>query len=509
MVNLQWSLMSRVFVSGASTTVKGIRSLLHKRCGIWYENDRVWFLEGILADVCMKKSVSLEEIEHALRHGHRSRLVQYLYEGITNQHTYFFREPEILNDFCTIVLPKISRDSNTRIWSAATSTGEETYTLAILMSQHQFSPKKVQILGTDISKKSLDHAVCGFYNLKSLRHVPRDVQNTYFDVGKNEFTISSTVRSYCSFSQFNLSSNIWEPLGLFHVSFLRNVLYYFSEEKQKSVLQNVWERTVPGGWLVTGINDSLRYLHTSWIQVSSCIFQKPLYSSNGTLQRVSSTQDKLLSPAFNYSPRLSISKTESLHSCMIYALGASTGGVSALLQIIPLFPVNNPPMVIAVHMPKDFTRSFAAQLNAITMLDVQEAHDGEILEAGMIRIAPGSDSYFTVVKNGSRLVCKLSRTTEHLGNTSSVDALFYSISQLKIPAVAALMTGMGKDGAHGLQYIKKNGGYTIVQDEESSVIYGMPRVAWERNAAYKRVDLLDIPIAMKRGERHAREMINE
>ena len=175
------------------------------------------------------------------------------------------------------------------------------------------------------------------------------------------------------------------------------------------------------------------------------------------------------------------------------------------MNIIPLFPDDAPPIVITIHMPKDFTLSFADQLNSITSLDVQEAQHGEKLSNGMIRIAPGSNGHFTVIQKKFSLITAITKAHKEEGHVPSIDVLFKSLAKLNVPVVATLMTGMGRDGADGLWEIKRAGGYTLAQDEESSVIYGMPRVAWEQNAAYKRVPLLEIPESMKLGEEQARE----
>ncbi|MCB1046119.1 MAG: chemotaxis response regulator protein-glutamate methylesterase [Calditrichaeota bacterium] len=170
-----------------------------------------------------------------------------------------------------------------------------------------------------------------------------------------------------------------------------------------------------------------------------------------------------------------LSMTRTTHK--IVAIGTSTGGTEALRDVLSAMPANAPAMLIVQHMPENFTRSFANRLNEESAMSVHEAEDGEILSPGKALIAPGNRHlmlarsgavYKAVVKDGPRV-------SRH---RPSVDVLFKSVARYGgANALGVIMTGMGKDGAEGLLEMKQQGARTIGQDEQSSVVYGMPREA--------------------------------
>lgn len=181
----------------------------------------------------------------------------------------------------------------------------------------------------------------------------------------------------------------------------------------------------------------------------------------------------------------------------VVALGSSTGGLEALMNILTKFPANCPPTVITQHIPASFSGRFAARLNQNSAANVQEAYDDAPLLPGHIYLAPGGDRHLEIAP-GVTPVCRLRSGELHSGHRPSVDVLFHSVSQLGDRAVAALLTGMGRDGAEGLAAIRKAGGRTICQDEASSVVFGMPRAAFEMGAAEQCLPLEDISAELLR-----------
>lgn len=174
----------------------------------------------------------------------------------------------------------------------------------------------------------------------------------------------------------------------------------------------------------------------------------------------------------------------------VVALGASTGGVEALLQVISGFPANCPPTVITQHMPASFTPSFAARLDRTCAPQVSEARDGDKLETGRVYLAPGGVAHLKVERVGLDLRCRLVEGDLVSGHRPSVDVLFRSVAQAcGGQAVAALLTGMGRDGADGLLALRHAGAVTIAQDEATCVVFGMPRVAFEIGAAERQLPL--------------------
>ncbi|MCB1915287.1 MAG: chemotaxis response regulator protein-glutamate methylesterase [Rhodocyclaceae bacterium] len=173
-------------------------------------------------------------------------------------------------------------------------------------------------------------------------------------------------------------------------------------------------------------------------------------------------------------------------------IGASTGGTEAIKDVLTGLPGGCPPVLMVQHMPEMFTGSFARRLDSLCELTVKEAEHGEALQPGVAYLAPGH-SHLLLVKRGGVLRCELSRSEPVNRHRPAVDVLFESAAPLVgAQAVAALLTGMGKDGAKGLLSLKRAGAWTIAQDEASCVVYGMPREAAAIGATSEIVGLKDV-----------------
>lgn len=173
----------------------------------------------------------------------------------------------------------------------------------------------------------------------------------------------------------------------------------------------------------------------------------------------------------------------------LVAMGASTGGAEALETVLTALPSTMPPIVISQHMPPKFTRSFAERLNTLCRLSVKEAVDREVLIPGQVYIAPGG-YHMSVRRRGNRFVvqCELSESSGQV--TPNIDILLQSAAAAAGEhAVGVLLTGMGRDGAAGLMQMRQAGAVTIGQDEASSVIYGMPKAAYDIGAVDMQVPL--------------------
>lgn len=174
----------------------------------------------------------------------------------------------------------------------------------------------------------------------------------------------------------------------------------------------------------------------------------------------------------------------------IVAIGISTGGPNALREVFakldPKFPK---PILVVQHMPAGFTKEFAASLNRVCPLEVKEAEDGDLIHPGQIYIAPG-DSHIVVEKSTLCNVIRLSKEPARNGHRPSADVLFESVAKMyQNRALGVIMTGMGRDGAVQLAEMRKQGAWTLGQDEKSSIVYGMPKVAYELGAVQKQVSL--------------------
>jgi two-component system chemotaxis response regulator CheB len=167
----------------------------------------------------------------------------------------------------------------------------------------------------------------------------------------------------------------------------------------------------------------------------------------------------------------------------VILIGASTGGTEAIREVLQDLPTDCPPICIVQHIPPVFSAAFAKRLQETCGRPVVEVKDGQLLVPGHAYVAPG-DRHFVVQRGGSGFVAALLDTPIYGGHRPSVDVLFESVSVLRgVQCCAALLTGMGRDGAEGMLKLRSKGAHTICQSEQSCVVFGMPRAAIERGAA--------------------------
>jgi len=177
----------------------------------------------------------------------------------------------------------------------------------------------------------------------------------------------------------------------------------------------------------------------------------------------------------------------------LIAIGASTGGPQAIEAVLSRLPAETPPILIAQHMPAGFTKAFADRLDKACAIRVVEAAGGEHLEPGTGYVAPGGH-HLVVQRHGIKLMTALHDGPALHHQRPAVDELFFSLAQLRgVPIVAALLTGMGSDGADGLLALHQAGAETIAEDEHSCIVFGMPREAIARGAAMHVATLLQMP----------------
>ncbi|MFC0312511.1 protein-glutamate methylesterase/protein-glutamine glutaminase [Chromohalobacter canadensis] len=198
-------------------------------------------------------------------------------------------------------------------------------------------------------------------------------------------------------------------------------------------------------------------------------------------------------------------KAPLLSSEKVIIIGASTGGTEAIRHVLEPLPANSPAILVTQHMPGGFTKSFAERLDKLCRISVKEAVDGERVLPGHVYIAPG-DWHMKLARSGANYVIRLDDAPPVNRHRPSVDVLFRSAAQSAgRNAIGAILTGMGRDGAAGLLEMRQAGAYTLAQDEESCVVFGMPREAVVMGAAIDTIALSEIPAAlMKRAEASGR-----
>jgi two-component system chemotaxis response regulator CheB len=176
----------------------------------------------------------------------------------------------------------------------------------------------------------------------------------------------------------------------------------------------------------------------------------------------------------------------------IIAIGASTGGTEAINSIIKGLPESTPGIVLVQHIPPVFSKMFAERLNAFSALNVKEAVTGDLIKPGQVLVAPG-DKHMKVVKIGDSYKVHCFTGEKVNGHRPSADVLFESVAkEAGGNSIGVILTGMGYDGAKGLLSMRRAGARTIGQDEQSCVVYGMPKVAYNIGAVEKQVSLKDI-----------------
>ncbi len=178
----------------------------------------------------------------------------------------------------------------------------------------------------------------------------------------------------------------------------------------------------------------------------------------------------------------SVPKTKLKTTDKIIAIGASTGGTEAIKEVLMMMPANSPGIVISQHIPEAFSKPFAERMDKNSAMTVYEAIDGQQILPGYVYIAPGN-RHLIVERSGARYICRLNDGPPVNRHKPSVDVMFRSVAQNVGPnAVGVILTGMGADGAEGLKEMLENGASTLVQDEKTSVVWGMPGEAYKLGA---------------------------
>jgi two-component system, chemotaxis family, protein-glutamate methylesterase/glutaminase len=207
------------------------------------------------------------------------------------------------------------------------------------------------------------------------------------------------------------------------------------------------------------------------------------------------TQRLRIRPVAAHPPIQKRSRPQVTRSDALVVIGASTGGTEALRTILTQLPADAPPTVVVQHMPGAFTGAFAQRLNSLCAVDVREARDGDLVAPGLVLIAPGG-RHVELVPCGAGARVRVFDGLLVSGHRPSVDVLFRSARRTRMRIVAALLTGMGADGAEGMQQLRRHGAHTIAQNEATCVVFGMPAEAIALGAATDVLPLDDIAPAI-------------
>lgn len=267
-------------MSADTAGYESIRSWLNQRSGITFAEKKKDLLRHRLGRVMNRFGLKdFGELAGRLE-GESNREVQLaVLHAASTHHTFFFREPQVLSFFRDHILPSLAHRERIRVWSAAASTGDEAYTLAIIAAEWfgwASVAERIAILGTDLSEPVIARAEAGIYGTNHTEHVPEPLLKRYFTrVDVDQHQVIEEMRRLCTFRRMNIKATPYPFHNTFQVIFCRNVLYYFDREHQIATLESLYDVTEPGGWLLTSVTEAVRDLGTRWQAVTSGVYRKP------------------------------------------------------------------------------------------------------------------------------------------------------------------------------------------------------------------------------------------
>lgn len=238
--------------------------------------------------------------------------------------------------------------------------------------------------------------------------------------------------------------------------------------------------------LATGAVDVISKPGPAYSVAEACaeLVEKIKVASRAKINKKTLAQQQTHTPA----TRLSMAETTN----KIFAIGASTGGVQALMSVLSALPANAPGTLVVQHMPAKFTTSFAERLNNDCAVNVSEAKDGDRVIPGRVLIAPG-EYHMLLQRSGANYYVNIKDGPSVCRQKPSVELMFNSVAKYAgANAIGAILTGMGSDGAGGLLNMRQSGAHTIAQDEATSIVFGMPKEAIEKGGAEKVLPLSDV-----------------
>lgn len=269
--------------SAASTldqrSILWLKDWIQEHTGIIFPEQKISLLEQRLASLCVRLGYSnCQTIVDELKSDASTGLVHQVIDIATTNHTHFFREIEAIEYLINDIVPQYQLNEHLRLWSAASSSGEELYTIALLLTKryslHDIKTR-FSFLGTDVNPKVVDQAEKGIYTTHRLNEVPAEYINKWFSpMGLDTWSVSDDIKKLCLFRRLNLLNYPWPFSRLFHVVFLRNILYYFEPKTQEIILNNIYEVTTPGGWLITSVTESFTTIQVKWKRVKAGVYRK-------------------------------------------------------------------------------------------------------------------------------------------------------------------------------------------------------------------------------------------
>ncbi len=398
----------------------------------------------------------------------------HLISALSIHTTSWFRENPHYVILQKIILDFVQQNRPFRTWSAAASTGEEVYSLALLFEEFRgFHPSfDYSIMGTDIDPVSLETAQKAVYDKKHLlgpvafykKHVLLGSGPT-----ENYFTFTKGLRSRCQFKPHDIR----EPLknsGQFELIVCRNILIYFPAPEVEMIIKTLIGHLRPGGHLILGHSEMIDYQRLGLSLRGHSVYQKPSEKAVKAAAKPEEAEPTILkkpNPAFR--PELIV-------------IGASTGGPQALSQVLSgVGSPNCPPIIIVQHIAAKFAHGFAENVSGHSGLKLGDTKDGTVLQKGHIYVSE-LDCHLGVELTTAGHVIRQVKKPAINGHRPSVDYLFTSVIDSAKKTLAILLSGMGHDGCIGMEQLHINGAYTMAQSEKDCVVFGMPKEAIDAKA---------------------------
>ena len=256
-----------------------IEAIAKQRLGLYFTEDQQASLRKRVLDLTRRLSLGSPAALVSKLTAEKDRYTPMLADTLSTNHTGFFRELSVLERIPGEIYSGLGRRcERTRIWSAASSTGQEAYSVAIMLAELiglKEAQEQISILGTDLVRRVADFADAGKYPRAAMRDVSPQRQVQWFkQVGPSHFQVRDEVRAICTFRQLNLIEDRWPFSKKFSVILCRNVLYYFDAPTQARILARMHRVCEPNGWLLTGVSETLHDVEKYWRTLSPGVHLK-------------------------------------------------------------------------------------------------------------------------------------------------------------------------------------------------------------------------------------------
>ncbi|UCD35196.1 MAG: protein-glutamate O-methyltransferase CheR [Nitrospiraceae bacterium] len=247
----------------SESTFREIRDYIYEKSGIFIADTKKYLIDNRLSRVLQEKNLtSFEEYLRIIKYSSNGTELSRLFDAVTTNETYFYREPHQLTVLVEEIIPEVIRSlhaaQSVKIWSAACSTGEEPYTISIMLMEKPTLPKRIQMFASDLSQGVLESAKKAIFSSYSVRNAPPQHLKRYFSIRGQDHVLNEEVRKSVRFMRANLMDNReLKQLRGMDIILCRNVLIYFDARSKQRAVSNLYDNLNPGGYLIIGSSESL------------------------------------------------------------------------------------------------------------------------------------------------------------------------------------------------------------------------------------------------------------